>query len=67
MRIRYETSAFILWSTGCAEQTIKSCSGRQVWVHAFYIALLSTELPPAAIDHRASRSFYGSPWELDSS
>ncbi len=48
-------------------QAFDSQSGRQVWVHAFYIALLSTELPPAATDHRASRSFYGSPWELDSS
>lgn len=37
----------------------------QVWVHALYIALLSTELPPAAVEHRVSRSFYGTPWELD--
>ena len=37
----------------------------QVWVHALYIALLSTELPPTAVEHRVSRSFYGSPWELD--
>lgn len=39
----------------------------QVWVHAFYVALLAIELPPPAVEHRASRSFYGSPWELDSS
>ena len=37
----------------------------QVWVHALYISLLSTDLPPAAVEGRTSRTFYGAPWELD--
>ncbi|KAK9821784.1 hypothetical protein WJX81_002796 [Elliptochloris bilobata] len=40
-------------------------SAPQVWVHALYISLLSTELPPAAVERRVSRTFYGAPWELD--
>ena len=49
----------------CKEAETRPVLSAQVWVHALYISLLSTELPPAAVEGRASRAFYGAPWELD--
>ncbi len=49
----------------CKQHGQAVCRSAQVWVHALYTSLLSTELPPAAVEGRASRTFYCAPWELD--